>query len=108
MNEEKKHIMTRIAFLSLITLLIFSTGTLKAQPSVGFIQIHQDDAIQRLLNKHIQVNEYNPWINGYRVQLLVLLQLNPNQIHFMAFILDYHSCQCLDSITLVKKKMENG
>ncbi len=76
MKEEKKHIMTKFAFLSLITFLIISTGTLVAQPSVGFIQIHQDDAIQSLLNKHIKVNEYNPWINGYRVQLYSVSGVN--------------------------------
>lgn len=68
--------MTKYAFLSFITLIIIFSNTLLAQSFVGSVSIHQDESIDRLLAKHIKVNEYNPWIDGYRVQLYSISGVN--------------------------------
>ena len=76
MYVEKKYTMIKYTFLSLITFLIFSISNLQAQQQDGYVLIHQDAAIDNLLKKHIQVNEYNPWISGYRVQLFSVSGVN--------------------------------
>ena len=67
--------MTKYAFISLITFLIITTGHLQAQSS-SYVNINQDETISRLLSKHIQVNEYNPWVEGYRIQLYSISGVN--------------------------------
>ena len=61
--------MRKYLFLSSILFLLISPSLLLAQQEVAYVNIHQDQTISSLLTKHIKVNEYNPWINGYRVQL---------------------------------------
>ena len=40
------------------------------------VNIHQSSAISRLLIKHVQVNKYHPWVEGYRVQLYSISGVN--------------------------------
>ena len=54
---------------SIFLFFILTNTVVIAQERQGDINIHQSDAIGRLLLKHIQVNEYHPWVEGYRVQL---------------------------------------
>lgn len=65
---------TRI--ISFIFILAFSSISLQAQTKQGDVVVHQSDAISRLLQKHLQVNEYHPWVEGYRVQLFSVSGVN--------------------------------
>jgi hypothetical protein len=42
----------------------------------GSVTIHESAAIKNLVAKHVQVNEYHPWVNGYRVQLYSVSGVN--------------------------------
>lgn len=68
--------MIKSIVLSLVTFLVFSIGNIQAQQHEGYVLIHQDVAIENLLKKHIKVNEYYPWISGYRVQLFSVSGVN--------------------------------
>jgi len=69
MNEKKKHIMFKYAFSSFLIFLLTLSVDIQAQESSSYVKINQDEAISNLLKKHIIVNEYNPWVSGFRVQL---------------------------------------
>jgi hypothetical protein len=58
-----------------IFFFILTTGRLFAQNG-GSVTIHESAAIKNLVAKHIQVNQYHPWINGYRVQLYSVSGVN--------------------------------
>jgi hypothetical protein len=64
-----KHIINTLIFL-----ISFNISLVAQQQ--GNINIHQSSAINRLLIKHIQVNEYHPWVEGYRVQLYSISGVN--------------------------------
>ena len=61
--------------INTITLLILFNISLVAQQQSS-VNIHQSDAISRLLVKHIQVNKYHPWVEGYRIQLYSISGVN--------------------------------
>ena len=76
-------------------LFVLITGTLKAQQE-GSVIIHQSPAINNLLKKHIQVNEYHPWVAGYRVQLYSISGVNSRDKANMfkaEFLLKYPEAQ---------------
>ena len=65
----KHYIKTLLFFIALNIAFI-------AQAQTSYVNIHQSDAISRLLQKHIQVNEYHPWVKGFRVQLYSVSGVN--------------------------------
>ena len=62
--------------ISIFLFFIFSNTFVTAQQQEGNVKINQSEAIGRLLLKHIQVNEYHPWVEGYRVQLFSVSGVN--------------------------------
>ncbi|MCK5856430.1 MAG: SPOR domain-containing protein [Bacteroidales bacterium] len=62
-------------FIIIIILFVFQ-GNIKAQESESYVKIHHSESISRLLTKHIQTNEYHPYINGYRIQLYSISGVN--------------------------------
>lgn len=68
LGYKTKRTMPKHFFLSIILLFVFQQ-TINAQDSVSYVKIHQDKKIDKLLFKHIQINESYPWTDGYRVQL---------------------------------------
>ena len=57
------------------TILFVFSLTAHAQNN-GSVVIHQSDAIKRLVEKHILINEYHPWVDGFRIQLYSVSGVN--------------------------------
>ncbi|MCD4789559.1 MAG: SPOR domain-containing protein [Bacteroidales bacterium] len=52
-----------------IVLLALSFSLFSQNDSVGKVQIIQDARVDNLLEKHIYLNEHNPGIEGWRIQI---------------------------------------
>jgi hypothetical protein len=60
-----------LSFLTGIVVVILSPQVLgqQAAGTTGDIRIIQDEKVDLLVSKHIQVNQNRRWIDGYRIQI---------------------------------------
>ncbi|MCX6250231.1 MAG: SPOR domain-containing protein [Bacteroidetes bacterium] len=66
----QKGINTLTILITLVIVCIFVPSHLNAQnKSQGGIQINQDDRVDLLVQKHIQINQNKQGIAGYRIQI---------------------------------------
>ena len=56
--------------------ILFVFGLTSYAQEGGYLNIHQTNEIKRLVEKHILINEYHPWVDGYRIQLYSVSGVN--------------------------------
>lgn len=56
-------------FLFVLIFVFFNYVLLSQSDSTGNVQIIQDSRVDTLLEKYIAINEYNPGIEGWRIQI---------------------------------------